>query len=121
MPQEGWYTGLAVEYDTTEHKISFIPIQSNERGISLVSNPDKEAIIRQFESRNQSLINGTWRDGWHEFCESNKDNYIKAISQACTAYAKEQDNNRFAHFLDCEAHTDVWRELFPSYNLTNEI
>ena len=25
----------------------------------------------------------------------------------------------FGHMLDCEAHTDVWRELFPSWNLTN--
>ena len=121
MPQEGWHTGLAVEYDTTEHKISFIPIQSNDHGISLVSSSDKEAIFRQFDSRNQSLINGTWKDGWHEFCESNKDNYIKAICRACTADSKELDNHRFAHYLDCEAHTDVWRELFPSYNLTNEI
>lgn len=23
-------------------------------------------------------------------------------------------------FADCEAHTDVWRELFPTANQTNE-
>lgn len=22
--------------------------------------------------------------------------------------------------LECEAHIDVWRELYPTYNLTNE-
>ena len=27
----------------------------------------------------------------------------------------------FSHFLDCEAHTDVWRELFKTWNHTNEI
>ena len=33
----------------------------------------------------------------------------------------ENVNDRFGHFLDCEAHTDVWRELFKTYNATNEI
>ena len=28
---------------------------------------------------------------------------------------------QFAHYLDCEAHTDVWRELYKTYNYTNEI
>jgi hypothetical protein len=27
----------------------------------------------------------------------------------------------FAHYLDCEAHTDVWRELYKTYNHTNEL
>ncbi len=27
----------------------------------------------------------------------------------------------FAHYLDCEAHADVWRELFKTYNHTNEL
>ena len=29
-------------------------------------------------------------------------------------------NKLFGHYLDCEAHTDVWRELFPTANQTNE-
>ena len=120
-PQECWRTALAVEYDTTENKISFIPIKNNDHSISLASGSEKDEILGQFESRNQALINGGWKDGWHDFCESNKDVYIKTICRACIADAKEYDNNKFAHFLDCEAHTDVWRELFPSYNLTNEI
>ena len=28
--------------------------------------------------------------------------------------------DKFGHYLDCEAHTDVWRELYPTYNHTNE-
>jgi hypothetical protein len=27
----------------------------------------------------------------------------------------------FCHYLDCEAHTDVWRELFYTWNHTNEL
>ena len=36
------------------------------------------------------------------------------------AEATRRQNDTFGHYLDCQAHTDVWRELFPSYNLTNE-
>lgn len=119
-PQEGWHTALAVEYDTAEHKISFIPIECGDHGISLASGSKKEEILGQFEDRSQALTNGRWKDGWHEFCESSKDAYIKVICRACAADAIERENHKFAHYLDCEAHTDVWRELFPTYNLTNE-
>ena len=33
----------------------------------------------------------------------------------------EEDTHWFAHYLDCEAHTDVWRELYPTWNHTNEL
>ena len=33
---------------------------------------------------------------------------------------RENNPGLFAHYLDCEAHMDVWRELFPTWNLTNE-
>ena len=36
------------------------------------------------------------------------------------AHLRERDKARFAHFLNCKAHTDVWRELFPTYNQTNK-
>ena len=32
----------------------------------------------------------------------------------------ERQNHVFAHYLDCESHTDVWRELCPTWNQTNE-
>lgn len=42
------------------------------------------------------------------------------IARACTPEATEQQNKAFGHYLDCEAHTDVWRELFQTANMTNE-
>lgn len=115
-----WNTALAVEYDTEKNEISFIPLKSNEHGISLALGEEKNEIMSEFEYRNGTLINGEWRNGWHDFCESQKDNYLKVISRACLPESTEKNNGMFSHFLDCEAHTDVWRELFPSYNLTNE-
>ena len=73
-----------------------------------------------FEARNQQLQNGEWKQEWHDFCIENQKTYLKAIGNACKEDSTQRDNDLFSHFLDCEAHTDVWRELFPSYNLTNE-
>ena len=115
---ELWNTSLAVEYDTNSHEISFIPLEAKESGIRLAVN--KDDILSEFRRRNDSIISGEWRRGWHDFCEFKKETYIKAIANAALPTSTERDNARFGHYLDCEAHTDVWRELFPTYNSTNE-
>ena len=66
------------------------------------------------------MLDGTWKQGWHDFCEEMRGYYCGAIERCCVPGESEWDHDLFGHFLDCEAHTDVWRELFPSYNLTNE-
>lgn len=73
-----------------------------------------------FSHRNESLKNGEWRKGWHDFCESMWQTYTDVIKKACNDDSAEVFNAHFGHYLDCEAHTDVWRELFPTYNQTNE-
>ena len=115
-----WHTALAVEYDSLSHKISFVPLRAGKVGISLASGGDKDEILQAFAMRNQQLQNGEWKQEWHAFCVENKAPYIKAITRACMEDSTERENDMISHYLDCEAHTDVWRELFPSYNLTNE-
>lgn len=115
-----WNSSLAVKYDTTDNAIEFIPIVNTDYGITLAKGEEKEQIMEAFAARNQSLIDGTWKDGWHAFCEKMRGQYENAIGNACTANSTEQQNKLFGHFLDCEAHTDVWRELFPTANQTNE-
>ena len=115
---ELWNTSLAVEYDTSSHEIFFTPLEAMEVGIRFA--PDKDNILAQFGERNESLQNGEWKQGWHDFCLLKKDRYIKAIADAALETSSEKENAKFAHYLDCEAHTDVWRELFPTYNMTNE-
>jgi len=115
-----WNSSLAVKYDTTDNSIEFVPIINTDTGITLAKGNEKEQILSAFAARNQSILNGTWKAGWHEFCEKMRDQYINAIGGACTENSTEQQNKLFGHYLDCEAHTDVWRELFPTANQTNE-
>ncbi len=114
-----WFTGLMVNYDTKTDEIEFVPVRSFSDGIALAEGDDKAQIMAEFEARNKELASGEWEKGWHAFCESMKDNYINAIAKACTEDATEIDNAYFGHLLDCEAHTDVWRELFKTWNHTN--
>lgn len=119
--QEGWYTSLATIYDTDTKEIRFIPLRSETDRIHLAEPDDAKEIMEKFEKRNQSLIDGSWIEGWHAFCESVKDGYVKTIAETYSADLSDKKNAKFSHYLDCEAHTDVWRELYPSYNLTTEI
>lgn len=117
---ETWNSGLAVKYDTKEHRMEFIPIVNTATGIDLAKGEEKEAILAAFAKRNEELQNGQWKAGWHAFCEKMREYYTSKIGEAFTPQSTEQQNKVIGHYLDCEAHTDVWREIFPTANQTNE-
>lgn len=118
--EDGWFSALAVEYDTKSHKIAFTPIKALKDGITLAKGEEAKAIMAAFEKRNEELQNGEWKKGWHAFCERMSEKYVNVIANACKEHSEAKDNHRFGHYLDCEAHTDVWKELFPTANQTNE-
>ncbi len=110
-----WHTALMVEYDTKSHEIKFTPTRDNGIGIELAKGEDKEKIMREFEERNKLLLDGTWCQGWHDFCMS-ETYYVPSIGRAGRDDSTERENAVFGHYLDCEAHIDVWREYFLTYN-----
>lgn len=119
---DAWYTCMAVNYDTKTHEITFTPVRADAGTgcIALAEGEDKDRLYAEFAARSASLADGSWRDGWHAFCQSKKASYEEVIRRACVEGEEEDRNAVFGHYLDCEAHTDVWRELFPTYNQTNE-
>ena len=119
--QETWDCSLAVQYDTKSNTIGFVPLKVYDgKGIQIAKGEAKEAIMSGFVKRNEELQNGKWKDGWHAFCEKVKEDYKAVNGNACTPESADWQNDLFGHYLDCEAHTDVWRELFKTYNHTNE-
>ena len=115
-----WNSSLAVKYDSATHEIEFIPLVVENDGIALAKGEEKKTLLEEFANRNEALQNGSWKDGWHTFCESVKESYLEILAKAAAPGATEMENKHFGHYLDCEAHTDVWRELFPTANMTNE-
>ena len=117
---EIWYSGLLLELDTKKNLASFYAFTVQELGINLAKGEEKEKILNAFNLRNEELLNGKWKEGWHAFCESVKEKYIAVLRGLEMEETTESQTQRFAHYLDCEAHTDVWRELYPTWNQTNK-
>lgn len=109
-----WYNGLLVGIDTKKTAMDFYPFVITETGVDLLCGKEKDDVLSAFFARNEELQNGKWIDGWRVFCKSVEKQYLYAFCNA-TADAHET----FSHYIDCEAHTDVWKELFPTFNLTN--
>ena len=80
---------------------------------------EREELLSAFNARNEQLKDGSWYQGWVDFCEENKESYIKAVTRVVER-ALPKDWECFAHYLDCEAHLDVWHELFKTHNHRNE-
>ena len=118
---EGWNEGLAVclDIDGKQMKISFEPVIGENGAIRMANADEKKRILDAMNERNKTVADGTWKQHWHAFCESQLEKYLRA-SGFWDRYAPEE-YQKFAHYLDCEAHTDVWREIFPTWNATNEI
>ena len=111
--KEVWFTSLAVHYDTRENTVSFTPLRAGEYSIRLAE--DAEDILEQLALRSEKLRDGRWRAEWHAFCESVRQNYRDAVRKAFVDGATPREDEMFGHYLDCEAHTDVWRELYATW------
>ncbi len=114
-----WNTGLLVQLDITDKlEIEFLPVESvtNKDGIRFAEGEIKKEILERFAANSQSLADGTYQDGWKNFCKT-LSVYPKVILEAdggnMDIYAEAiTPNERFSHFIYCEAHMDVWRELY---------
>ena len=118
---EGWNEGLLVELDTAGGlKIAFHPFRNGETCVELSEGAEREEILDGFRKRSEELQNGKWLDGWRTFCEAKREPYTKVLRNLREMDENERALQKFAHYLDCEAHRDVWLELFPTWNRANE-
>ena len=119
---EYWHSGVSVKYDTLTHTVEFVPHVVNGCGITLATGAEKAQIMSDFAARSRELQDGRWKEGWHAFCESMREHYTKIVRRAGTEEGTnpQENDHMFAHFLDCEAHTDVWRELYKTAHHTNK-
>ena len=121
-PSSGWDDGLIVMLDITKQKIDidFVPITKAGNGIDIADEERTKNIMDGFWKRSEMLHTGEWKDGWREFCKSVEKSYR---SNFC-GFDINDDIEKFqiiAHRIDCEAHCDVLREIFPTWNMTNEL
>ena len=108
---ELWNKGLLVRLDIGEKlNVELIPCVVDGKSIRLASNVEREKLLNELENRSENLKNGKWRTLWREF----------ALSQERYNIFSNEIREDVAHYFDCEAHTDVCKEIFETYNKTNE-
>lgn len=129
VDKESWNEGLVASLDVTRDgvKVEYVAVKGTDCGIRLATEEESRVIFDAMNARNAQLKDGTWIEGWREFCQSVQGTYRRFMAGAHRPDARYTVNDgpdeyqMFAHFLDCEAHTDVWRELFKTWNSTNEL
>ena len=119
--EEGWYSSLLTELEITDKiNIKFYPLVMLDSGVDVARGGRAAEIMSAFAERCEELKNGKWLEGFRRFALSEQLGYYKkALEGAFAEGATERDAQLFSHYLDCEAHTDVWRERFPTWQRTD--
>ena len=111
--REMWNTGLIVYLDFSHTcNFSLIPTEVYGNGIRLVKGEKKEKLLSELMERSTCLTDGAYLKKFADFCKS-----VEGVYRFIPDEIKES----FAHYIDCEAHTDVWRELYKTWNHKNEV
>lgn len=104
-------TGILVIIDFTEKcKLEFIPTVVEKNGIRIANKEEKIKILNEMALRNKSLQDGSWKGMWYEFCEK----------LSIYKFIPKEKEELFSHFIDCEAHLDVLKEIYPTWHKTNK-
>lgn len=118
-----WHSGLICEIGGKPGNwtYTYSPVVQTNTGITLAEGEEKETLLRGFADWSDALADGRWLKRWNEFCEEQRAYYTAAVtgdpdSIPFKDIREEQLAEFFPHFLDCEAHSDVWKELFPTWH-----
>ena len=113
-----WHNGLMMDVQLEgDLKVEYIPVVAADEGIELAKGAEREAILSGFAERSALLQDEEqWLAAWKAFCES-MPNYIAAVRDAYTDVPEgEMCRQIFPHYLDCEAHLDVWQTIYKTWH-----
>lgn len=117
-----WPYEVVIKYDTVTGEIERIPLNINAEinGIELSKDETLQNTLDLMKELDQSMIDGSYKQGYADYCESVREDYHGWMGRAYSENATERDNKVFGHYLDCEAHLDMLLELNKTANHTNE-
>ena len=113
-------SGLVVTAEFGETlSVEYTPVAVTETGIRLAAGEEKTVLLSELERRSGILQDETeWIARWEAFCRTIPD-YVNAVKNAFRDVPPgEFCNQVFPHYLDCEAHEDVWRVIYPTWHKT---
>ncbi len=111
-----WNKGLMVKADFTDKlEVELIPTVVDGLGIRLANIEEKKEILSELKERSKTLVDGSYRQKFREFCQT------QAHYRFLDKYLPPEALDLFSHYTDCEAHQDVWKELYKTKNHFNEL
>ena len=122
-----WRNGLFIELDLDEEMnatYTYHALKDCGDHVDLCNEEENAKVVGEFLARTDTLLDyDAWMAEWNAFCEGMRAQYYNAVSIAfregeCDGQTPHQ---LFPHYLDCEAHTDVWRQLYPTWNGDNTL
>lgn len=116
-----WCSGLMIVADISKEtiKTEYIPVITNPAGIDLPDETEKQQLLDAFTKRSQTLMDDeAWLNEWNAFCTAEKQNYYRTAPKNAFENIPEGEacGQIFPHYLDCEAHYDVWKTLFKTWH-----
>ncbi len=109
-----WNTCMTVVMDITKESVKFemLPTELVEDTLELCEGEMKDALNKELKERSVTIKDGTWIEGWRAFVAS---------VPWYEGGMMEGNKARMGHWMECEAHYDVLREIFKTANQTNEL
>ena len=117
-PDPQWQSGLIVRAAFGEGMaVDYLPVVVTDTGVRLAAGAEKSGILEAFRRRSEILQDEKqWMAAWEAFCFAIPD-YPNAVKNAFRDIPEGDFCNQvFPHYLDCEAHCDVWHTIFPSWH-----
>lgn len=115
-----WMEGLLVQLDLDEKmkaRVTYHPVVVTDEGVTLAAGEKRKQVLDELAERSLLLLDEkAWLQQWHDFCLGLADSYRMAIARAFPDPDNPVPEQRFPHYLDCEAHLDVWHELYPTWH-----
>ena len=113
-----WRSGLMLDVRFGETvDVTYLPVVVNGAGVTLAKGQEKARILADFEARSEALQDDTaWLAAWEHFCRS-MPYYRDAVKNAYIDVPEgEECRQVFPHYLDCEAHLDVWKTIYRTWH-----
>lgn len=116
-----WHSGLICKLTVTrdDMHVEYLPVVTTETGIALAQGDEKSAILQAFHDRSLAICDEAEALRlWEAFCHADTQSYY--LNCVRDGFSDEADPTGFKqvlpHYLDCEAHLDVWQTLFKTWH-----
>ena len=116
-----WRSGLVADIQVGKcaFQVAYLPVVVTDTGIRMANTEEKARILNDFAAISDQISDeATAEKLWEGFCFDEKQRYYRDLVIKGFVDTAEEDGIKqiFPHYLDCEAHLDVWKTVFKTWH-----